>query len=250
MKGKQFAVFFIFLVFILLPLNVCAENCNLRTLIVTNGTMAPEFDPDTSMYNVVLKNQETKLKMNVAAENPDAVVTISGQDSIEAGRQNNVTITVSSGTDLKEYKLLVYRETGYSNPIDENCLLKSLQINNGKIPIAFSSGKYFYEIELNSYTDLIKVWVETMDPDDSVEILGSNEVVDDNPQILNILVTDSTGKGRSIYTLYFTKQPKKKDYTVIAGVVALITGAVGAFFVSHLVNSHKKSSDVVYERYL
>lgn len=239
MKKCYFAVLFLLLLFMIIPVKIsAASSCYLKSLNIQNGTMAPAFDPKTNTYNVVIKSQETRLQLNIVPKDPAAVVTVAGNDSITSGTVNKVTITVKSGSSgVNTYNLLVYRESEFNNPINSDAMLNSIQINNGTVPISFSSKQYFYQVPLNANIHELSINADKINQNDKVEILGSKEVVGQNPQIVNIIVTDSLGKGSSVYTLYFSKniRPANKMIIVFVGLAAMISGIIGTLLILHLI---------------
>lgn len=87
-----------------------ASNLNLKSLKVTGQTLNETFDPDKTDYTMTVPYEIEELKVQAAADDATASVSISGTSGLRVGT-NTVTVTVkSTAGEKKIYNIVVTRE--------------------------------------------------------------------------------------------------------------------------------------------
>lgn len=247
-------LFSIIIIFVLLLFSgkyiaICSNNqegnCLLKDLSVANGTMAPNFDENTNTYNVVVKNQYSELKLSMHTLDPKASISITGADNLIAGQQNKVTIIVTSQKVSQTYILWVFREIGLTNPLNNSCLLNSLIINGGKIPLVFSPNQFYYQLTAPNGIKTINVNALANNNSDIINIYGENELLNNQSCIINVTVSDNNG-GYSIYTLSISKNNTintefSSIILIVLSLLSILIGIIGTLIFLYFVTSPNKS---------
>lgn len=79
-----------------------AELLRLKTLIIDDVTLLPDFDEETFEYSVNVTNEE-KLDIIAVANDENAIVEIMGNENLSEG-ENEITITLTRGEGEEEEK--------------------------------------------------------------------------------------------------------------------------------------------------
>ncbi len=88
---------------------VLSSNANLKSLIVSNGSISPKFSTSVTKYTVNVKYDITDCKIYVTTEDEDAKVSVRGSSSLKVGKNERVvTVTAPSG-NTKEYTVVITR---------------------------------------------------------------------------------------------------------------------------------------------
>ncbi|MDQ2085828.1 S-layer homology domain-containing protein [Herbivorax sp. ANBcel31] len=112
-----------------------SNNTNLENLSIEGATISPEFKPDTLVYDTLVDNNTTSIKVKVATEDDSARVRIQGADNLAVGINIvNIIVTAEAG-NKKEYTILVEREE--EKDIEDEIIVKP----EDEIPGAFSDIK-------------------------------------------------------------------------------------------------------------
>lgn len=91
-----------------------AANANLENLAVKEGTLSPEFDFNTTKYNVEVSDEINKVEILAIPQSPKATVNILG-DNIELKTGENkiqIEVTAEDGITTKKYEINVYKRSG------------------------------------------------------------------------------------------------------------------------------------------
>jgi len=91
-----------------------AANANLENLAVKEGTLSPEFDTNTTKYNVEVSDEINKVEILAIPQSPKATVNILG-DNIELKTGENkiqIEVTAEDGITTKKYEINVYKRSG------------------------------------------------------------------------------------------------------------------------------------------
>ncbi len=84
-----------------------SDNCNLLSLSIDPGTLAPEFSAYETEYEVVLDEGTTRMNVTAVAEDEKAEVSVSGNEELSNG-ENTVRISVTAENGAyKTYYLYV-----------------------------------------------------------------------------------------------------------------------------------------------
>lgn len=90
--------------------NLELANANLETLAIRQGTLAPEFDSNTTKYKLEIASGIDKIDILAIPQRENAALTILGNGEMKEG-DNKIEIIVlaENGTTNKKYEINVYR---------------------------------------------------------------------------------------------------------------------------------------------
>ena len=99
-----------------------AENADLKSLSLSDGTLAPAFSPAVTSYTATVPHSVTKCSVYATAADSAAKVEVSGKAALNVGKNTRVvTVTAPSGAQ-KKYTIEITRseqeEVESSQPVD------------------------------------------------------------------------------------------------------------------------------------
>lgn len=208
-----------------------SSNANLKSLIIQDQELIPEFDVETLKYTIEVEEDITDLEIKAEAEDAKATISIQGEKDLKEG-ENTVTISVSAedGT-VKVYEIKVTKGDQTVVPLG----LKFLKIENTDIDTIFAPEVYEYEIEIDD-VDELEIEAEPNYETASVEIKGNSNLREGNNQI-TIIVTSNDGQEKVTYQIKANKvlatsasvtenkqeiDPKMYFYVGIGGFILLV----------------------------
>ena len=159
-----------------------SSNNNLSSLTVSNGTLKPGFNKNTTNYDIEVPFEVTKLNINAKAEDSKSKVNISNPDLIsEEVVLVKVTVTAENGSS-KTYTINAKRGKDPNKPLSNNNYLKTLEVSEGILSPAFDKDKMNYAVYLPYEISTIEVTTEVEDTkyakiykeEDSNLLVGSN----------------------------------------------------------------------------
>lgn len=173
----------------------------LKSLVVSDGTLNPNFDKNTSNYTITVPRGTTNLKLDALPNNEKAKVNIEGNDNLKIG-YNTILITVTAEDGSKRtYSINVYRSEQ-----EGNNLLDDLIVDGETISPKFDPNINEYEVNVGNI-DEINVKALATNPNAKVEIIG-NKNLQEGRNLVQVKVTDENGFTKS-YFLYVNKKSKK-----------------------------------------
>ena len=214
----------------------CDDNTSLKGITLSSGTLSPAFSADTLEYKVSVDTNVEKMSIDVSKEDNQKVSGLVKDAKLAFGDNTfSIKVTSESGKS-KTYKIVVNRADNRSN----NALLGSITIDNGKLN--FDKNVFMYDVrvlnevstinvvatpedskakvEVNSPKSLkegdnkvvIKVTAEngaTQEYSINVKRLKVGEVLGDNPNIANIVITGYNINFNPMTTSYNLKLDNK-----------------------------------------
>lgn len=104
-----------------------SKNAQLKSLKLSNGILKPEFSSEVTEYNVIIKEEVTKLIISAIAQDEKAKVQVRGGEQLVPG-ENEITIIVTAESgDTLSYKVLV----DYEEPVTEQTPNETEDIETG-----------------------------------------------------------------------------------------------------------------------
>lgn len=172
----------------------------LKSLKITDGTLEPEFNPETTKYSVSVPNNVEQAKIEAVANHEKATVTVTGNEKLVMGSNMvKITVTAEDGT-TRIYNLEVIKTN------QDPAQLTKLEIPGITLSPEFKSDVYQYTIQLepNSTVTDFAIQTETNLQDATVEIIG-NSNFKEGENIITILVTSADGTEKSSYQIIVNK---------------------------------------------
>lgn len=224
----------------------CDDNTSLKGITLSSGTLSPAFSADTLEYKVSVDTNVEKMSIDVSKEDNQKVSGLVKDAKLAFGDNTfSIKVTSESGKS-KTYKIVVNRADNRSN----NAFLGSITIDNGKLN--FDRNVFMYDVrvlnevstinvvatpedskakvEVNSPKSLkegdnkviIKVTAEngaTQEYSINVKRLKVGEVLGDNPNIANIVITGYNINFNPMTTSYNLKLDNKTKSLSISVVM-------------------------------
>lgn len=181
-----------------------SDNANLKSLVVENFDIIPNFSSDVTEYTLDVTSEVNELTIKAEPEDSKATVTIKGEKELKEG-ENTVIISVDAEdgtTKLYEIKVTKKEETVFG--------LTSLKIKDAKIE--FKPDVYNYSINVKSDVDILEIQAVASDEDAIVEITG-NEELKEGENIITIIVSSKDGEKKATYQIKATKEAVKEEKT-------------------------------------
>ena len=140
-----------------------SDNANLASLVVSNATISPAFDPNTTEYRASVPFETTNLQVTATAEHAGAKVTVGSTYLTEGVTSGvNVTVTAENGAQ-KVYRILTWRDNDPNYvPSDVNTM-DSLEVDGFLLSPAFDPEKLDYAVYLPYETDHLDITAQVTD---------------------------------------------------------------------------------------
>ena len=138
--------------------NPKSSDATLKGLTVSSGSLSPAFNPSTESYKVSVGNDVTKIDVSALTNDPNAKVSISGNNNLSVGKNNIIVQVTAEDGSKKTYTIEVTRagKTSTYTPTTKssNANLKSI---NGIDGLNFDPNKTSYDVEVPFETTNISV---------------------------------------------------------------------------------------------
>lgn len=191
-----------------------SDDVKLSDLKVDGDTITG-FDPDVSSYDYgTIPNDKTSLEVTGTPEDPNATVTVEGNDNLQVG-ENTITVTVKAqdGTE-GTYTITVTREA------DSNNDLKSLEVEGYTLDPDFDKDVTNYAIEVPKDVDSIVVNAEPDSDNATVTVEGADNLQPgENTATVTVKAEDGTEK---VYTITVTKEEEQEEDEKITSQIRII----------------------------
>lgn len=224
----------------------CDDNTSLKGITLSSGTLSPVFSADTLEYKVSVDTNVEKMSIDVSKEDNQKVSGLVKDAKLAFGDNTfSIKVTSESGKS-KTYKIVVNRADNRSN----NALLGSITIDNGKLN--FDRNVFMYDVRVLNEVSTINVVATPEDSKAKVEVdspknlkegdnkvvikvtaengatqeysinvkrLKVGEVLGDNPNIANIIITGYNINFNPMTTSYNLKLDNKTKSLSISVVM-------------------------------
>ena len=179
-------------------LKILSEDNTLKSLTISSGTLKPEFNANTTNYNVEV--DVDKLTINAVTNDSNASVVSPYEVDLKYG-ENIVNLVVTSESGSKRpYKITITRKDGRSS----NNNIKSIKLSSGTIN--FSKDKTVYSIVLDETIEEVNIEANLEDAKSSfVKDYGPRKVnTTEKKTVVELKVASENGSVKT-YTLNFVK---------------------------------------------
>lgn len=151
-----------------------SDNTNLSILRINEEGISPDFSPDIKEYYFIADKNINKLEVTAIPENPNAVVTITGNDNFIIGK-NTIDIKVESEdkTKIDIYRIFVTRA---ENIEMANANLETLAIRQATLNPEFDNNVTYYKAEIANDINKIDILAITQKENATVKIIGNDEM--------------------------------------------------------------------------
>lgn len=151
-----------------------SDNTNLSILRINEEGISPDFRPDIKEYYFIANKNINKLEVTAIPENPNAVVTITGNDNFIIGK-NTIDIKVESEdkTKIDIYRIFVTRA---ENIEMANANLETLAIRQATLNPEFDNNVTYYKAEIANDINKIDILAIPQKENATVKIAQNDEM--------------------------------------------------------------------------
>ena len=187
-----------------------SDNANLQSLEVSNATITPAFNPNTTEYTASVPFETNKLQVSATAEHSGAKVTVGSTALAEnATTDVQVTVTAEDGTQ-KVYHIRVTRPRDPNYVESSVNTLKELGVEDFFISPGFTPERQAYAVYLPYEVDSLKLTAKTTDSKAKVK-LPSARNIPVGESTYEIPVTAENGKVRTYTLTVYRAEPFLPD---------------------------------------
>lgn len=185
-----------------------AGNNSLATLLVSPGTLAPDFNANTLSYTVDVANNVTSLTVTPTLSDPGATMAVNGQPTISgqartitlgpAGQPTNIPVVVTAQNgNVKNYLVTV------SRGVSSNNNLQSLTVSPGTLNPSFNVNRTSYTVNVASTVTSVTVTPRQQDPAATIIVQPANPVQlgapgSNTPLIITVTAQNGTQKTYTV----------------------------------------------------
>ena len=138
---------------------VAKNDASLRRLVINNGSLSPDFNPETTEYNVVVPYGETQVDLSYNTNDPNAQSYNTDVSIGDSSKDIEIRVTAEDGVTTRTYILHVTKGNIVSS------LLKELEVKNYILHPGFDPNVTSYDLILNNETTSIEfLRLSTLDP--------------------------------------------------------------------------------------
>lgn len=220
-----------------------SSDASLTELTVSQGTLTPAFNKDTTEYKVVVPDTISIIRLSASAA-LGATRTGTGSKNLNMGDNFfSIEVTAEDGTTKKTYNVTITR----GKVAEPSAFIKSLKINglDSLLSPEFDSKNDKYTVVVPAGTESLDLVYELEDPLANISIEGNEKFVTGENRV-TIKVTSSDNEKKQTYEILVTveeeettttkpipvkKEGKKnKKGILIAIILAIIAIVIGVGF--------------------
>ena len=189
-----------------------SANNALANLTVSNATISPAFNANTTSYTAEVPFSVSKLDVTATAADSKAKVSISSPNLTPDGTTNvTVTVTAENGAQ-KTYTIKVHREKDPNYVASGNNDLAGITVEGFLLSPVFSAEVTEYVVWLPYETESVSISGTAADSKASVQVVGGDSL--------------AAGQDNPVQVICTAENGDKKEYTVIVKRAAAHDGSV------------------------
>ena len=189
-----------------------STNNTLASLTVSNATISPAFNANTTSYTADVPFSVSKLDVKATAADGKAKVSVNSPTLTPDGT-TNVTITVTAESGAKKtYTIKVHREKDPNYVASGNNDLADITVDGFLLSPVFSTDVTEYVVWLPYETERVSISGKAADGKASVEVVGGDNL--------------AAGQDNPVQVICMAENGDKKEYTVIVKRAAAHDGSV------------------------
>ena len=189
--------------------NIAKDNANLKTLRINREGLVPEFKPEVYKYYLSVPKEIENLDIVAEAENPNAVVKISGNNQLEEGL-NNIKIEVMS-EDNSKINIYELQITKTSDLESANTNLQTLAIENAMLNPSFDNNIIKYNVEISNSIKDLRILAVPEDENARVEITGGTNLKEGKNEIKIVVIAKNKFTKKEILIEVYKRNKKEEE---------------------------------------
>ncbi len=181
-------------------------NNKLATLTVSNATISPAFNPDTTSYTAEVPFEVSKLDVKATAADGKAKVSINSPNLTPNGTTNvTITVTAENGS-TKTYTISVKRAKDPNYVASGNNDLSGIAVNGFLLSPVFDASKTDYVVWVPYETESISITGTAADSKASVRTEGGDKLLAGQDNQVKVICTAENGTEK-VYTVTVKRAP-------------------------------------------
>ena len=195
-------------------------NADLGSLMISSGTLSPQFSSSDITYTASVDNSVTQVTVTPTASDSSAAITVNGNDVISGngyivtgltvGEPNTVTVIVTAqDSTTKTYTITLTRAA-----LSDNADLGSLTISSGTLSPQFSSSDITYTASVDNSVTQVTVTPTASDSSAAITVNG-NTVTSGTGYILTGL---TVGEPNTVTVIVTAQDSTTKTYIITVTV--------------------------------
>ena len=222
-----------------------STDSSLSNLTLSDGTLAPAFDPATQNYAASVSNEVGSITVTPTTNDANATVTVngtavasgsaSGAISLDVGDNAiEVVVTAEDGVSTQTYTVTVARQ---APPVSTDASLSDLALSAAALDQIFQSNSFTYTATVSYAMASTTVTPTTNDANATVTVNGTavasgsasgSIALAEGDNTIDVLVTAEDGATTQTYTVTVTRQTAEA-FAQQAYIKASNTGAGDSF---------------------
>lgn len=184
-----------------------SNNCDLKGITVTNATLSPAFNKNTTYYTCTVPYEVEKLNLDYFRADSGQTVNISGNGSFVVG-ENTVTLTVKAANGAtKTYTIVVTRAQDPNYKASTDATLSALTMEGVTLSPAFNPNVTEYIGYVSHETAAVKLTGVAHD-EKALKVTESEmSLMRDGTTDVAIVCTAEDGKTTKTYTVHVYRMP-------------------------------------------
>lgn len=174
-----------------------SSEARLEKLTVDVGSLSPEFNKDTTEYNLIVDLSTSTINVSTQTLDSKATVTILGNKNIKKG-ENTITIKVKA-EDGTIHKYYIY-VTKIDNVELANADLENIEIEDYTLTPSFNSSIYNYNLDIDKKITNLNITAIPQNEKANVKIEG-NEELQEGENTIKITVTAENNTTTRTYKI-------------------------------------------------
>lgn len=213
-----------------------STNKSLKELIVKGYKLTPEFNSQTTKYNLTLNETDEILDITATPEDEKATVNITGNESFKVG--NNIvkiTVTAEDGT-ARIYTITVSKNN--EEGVVDSLKLASLQISNATLEPEFDPNITNYILTVEDPSTITAQSILATVNDKNITITTSETTLDENGEKVITLMLESQKEEKTGIYQITVKKPVVNEMapTMLANtsdntIFYILGGIIGALLI-------------------
>lgn len=197
-----------------------SSNVRLSNIVVSSGTLIPEFSSSITSYTVTVDGSVSSIDVTATLEDSSSSMTINDTPQVsetprtvelEEGA-NLITIEVTGENDSTQTYFVTVNRGGV--PLFSNAELSNLAVSPGELTPGFESNKTSYTVNVTSDVENIEVTATLADSKASMNINGVSQTsgspmfieLDEGETLITIQITAENGVTTKKYKIRVLKE--------------------------------------------
>lgn len=216
------------------------SNNYLSALSITDYTISPAFNKNTTSYSLTVPNDVSSVTVNATKESAKATLTGTGNKNLSVGANNISVVVTAENGNKRTYTITVTRQSASQKSSDNS--LKDLSVLGYTLSPAFSKDNLDYTLKVPNDATKIDVKAIANNEKSSVKIVGNTDLKVGN-NVVAVEVTAEDGSKKT-YKITVTREEEKKNEPVLDSDATLSKLNVGGYTLSPAFNKNKFSYSI------